>query len=86
MKTTEDEVKDKTTFQSRSSRRAERLSGAQIGRPAQSDAPTKKLEQEVKEPEAFKHLHTHVLNIRYVRSILCKAQHVLKQYSTSIKS
>jgi hypothetical protein len=81
MATTEDEVKDKTIFQSRSSRRAERLIGAQIGRPAQLDAPTKKAELEVKEPEAFKHLHTHVLNISSGNPDEVR----LKQYEATLK-
>jgi len=58
--TTQDEVKDKKLFQSRSSRRAERLDGAQIGRSVVSKAPSEK-KSPLKEP--FKHQHQHVLKI-----------------------
>jgi len=57
--TTQDEVKDKKLFQSRSTRRAERLDGAQIGRSVVSKAPSlkKSPEKEGHELKNFKHQH-----------------------------
>ena len=79
MVTTEDEVKDKTLFQSRVQRRAERMAGAQIGRSSVSIAETKK--EPDRDREHFQHVHTHVLKINSSNPDEVR----LKQYQTTLK-
>jgi len=77
--TTEEEVKDKTIFQSRTQRRAERASLASVGRP-QVSLPKKDI-QPVKDD--FNHVHTHNLTITSNNN---DDERRMKQYKESMKS